>query len=206
MKKRTFGIGLLALIIGLQSCDFSKRVDTTAAVKELKERQVKLINSAQITAQVDDWGKKITQDLNKSFVKNILDARVIDSLQKTYRIGIEIGSPIKLQNPALGKKVNEILDAYQYNAENHLPQIDNIQMSEDQEHLYFTSPIVLENQLKSASKTQLQELLTKTKIDSLDFRKKGDLLGLWMIKFSKKDVIRLVDVKQLSKLNTKIEQ
>ena len=79
-------------------------------------------------------------------------------------------------------------------------------MSEDQEHLYFTSPIVLENQLKSASKTQLQELLTKTKIDSLDFRKKGDLLGLWMIKFSKKDVIRLVDVKQLSKLNTKIEQ
>jgi hypothetical protein len=58
MKKLTFGIGLLALITGLQSCDFSKRVDTTAAVKELKERQVKRINSAQITAQVDDWGKK----------------------------------------------------------------------------------------------------------------------------------------------------
>ncbi|MFY7827829.1 MAG: hypothetical protein ACOVQ4_11930 [Flectobacillus sp.] len=206
MKKRTFGIGLLALMIGLQSCDFSKRIDTTAAVKELKERQVKRINSAQITAQVDDWGKKITQDLNKSFVKNILDAHAIDSLQKTYRIEIAIGSPIKLQNPALGKKVNEILDAYQYNAENHLPQIDNIQMSEDREHLYFTSPVVLENQLKGASKAQLQELVTKTKIDSLDFRKKGDLLGLWMIKFSKKDVIRLVDVKQLSKLNTKIEQ
>lgn len=206
MKKHIFGIGLLALVTSLQSCDFSKRIDTTAAVKELKERQVKRINSAQITAQVDDWGKKITQDLNKSLVKNILDTRVVDSLQKTYRIDIEIGSPIKLQNPALGKKVNEILDAYQYNAENHLPQIDNIQMSEDREHLYFTSPVVLENQLKSVSKTQLQELVTKTKIDSLDFRKKGDLLGLWMIKFSKKDVIRLVDVKQLSKLNTKIEQ
>ncbi len=188
----------------LLSCDFSKRIDTTAAVKELKERQVKRINSAQITAQVDDWGKKITQTLNTNLVKNVQNQALLDSLQKTYRISIWVGSPIKLQSSSLGPKVNEILDAYQYNAENHLPQIDNIQKSDDQEYYYYTAPIVLENQLKGLSQAQLQELTAKTKLDSIVYRQKGDLLGLWLLKFSKKDVIRLVDIKQLSKLNDKI--
>ena len=42
-----------------------------------------------------------------------------------------------------------------------------------------------------------------TKLDSLSFRKKGDFAGLWLVKFSKKEVVRLSDPKHLRTLSDK---
>jgi hypothetical protein len=114
-----------------------------------------------------------------------------------------MGSPLSLQNSAFGKKANEILDAYQYNAEKHLPQTDNIQKSDDEKFYFYTEPITLKNQFDGLKKTQIEALGKAAKFDSLLFRKKGDFVGLWLVKFSKKEVIRLSDPKHLRKLSDK---
>lgn len=186
----------------LQSCDFSHRIDTTAAVKEMNERQVKRILPSQLTGEVDEWGKAIAQELNKDLVKSLSDKALIDTLAKRYRVEITAGTPLKLQSPSLDRKVNEILDAYQYNAEAKNPQIDNVQKTDDGSFFYFTSPILVDKKLANLSKKVQTEIATKTNLDSLSFRKQGDFVGLWMIKFSKKEVIRLTDVKKLK--STKI--
>ena len=185
------------------SCDFSKRIDTTAAVKELHEREVKRITPAQFTAQVDEWGKVIVDSLNENLVKNIENKVLIDSLSSKYRVEIYSGSPLKLKNPVFGDKVNQILDAYQYNAERHLEQIDNIQKSDDEKFFYYTAPILFKNQFDGLIKGKIEELGKIGKLDSLAFRKKGDFIGLWLIKFSKKEVVRLADPKHLKKLSEK---
>ncbi len=186
----------------IYSCDFSRRIDTTAAVKEMNERQVKRILPSQLTGEVDEWGKAIAQELNKDLVKSLSDKALIDTLAKRYRVEITTGTPLKLQSPSLDKKVNEILDAYQYNAEAKIPQIDNVQKTDDGSFFYFTSPILVDKKLATLSKKVQTEIATKTNLDSLSFRKQGDFVGLWMIKFSKKEVIRLTDVKKLK--STKI--
>lgn len=185
------------------SCDFSKRIDTTAAVKELHEREVKRITPAQFTAQVDEWGKVIVDSLNGNLVKNIENKVLIDSLSSKYRVEIYSGSPLKLKNPVFGDKVNQILDAYQYNAERHLEQIDNIQKSDDEKFFYYTAPILFKNQFDGLKKGKIEEFGKIGKLDSLAFRKKGDFIGLWLIKFSKKEVVRLADPKHLKKLSEK---
>lgn len=189
-----------SLLIG---CDFSKRIDTRAAVKELHEREVKRITPAQFNAQVDEWGHSIVDSLNKNLIQNLDNKSIIDSLSKSYRVEILSGSPLKLQNPAFGQKVNETLDAYQYNAERHLPQIDNIQKSDDELYFFYTEPIILKNELEGLKKTKIEALNKTANLDSLAFRKKGDFIGLWLIKFSKREVVRLADPKHLMKLSEK---
>ena len=188
------------LLIG---CDFTKRIDTRAAVQELHEREVKRITPAQFTAQVDEWGHSIVDSLNKNLIQNLDNRAVIDSLSKSYRVEILSGSPLKLQNQAFGQKVNETLDAYQYNAERHLPQIDNIQKSDDELYFFYTEPIILKNELEGLKKARIEALSKTANLDSLSFRKKGDFVGLWLIKFSKREVVRLADPKHLMKLSEK---
>ena len=194
---------ITAICLLTTGCDFSKRIDTRAAVKELHEREVKRITPTQFVAQVDEWAHIITDSLNKNLTKNFEKRDLIDSLSSKYRVEILTGSPINLQNPAYGKKVNEILDAYQYNAEKHLPQVDNIQKSDDEKFFFYTEPITLKNQLNGLKKTQIEALGKTNKLDSLSFRKKGDFVGLWLVKFSKKEVVRLSDPKHLRVLSDK---
>jgi hypothetical protein len=187
----------------LSSCDFTKRLDTAAAVKELHEREVKRITPSQFIAQVDEWGSIIVKKLNANLVENLQDSLVMDSLSKVYRVEILSGSPLKLKNTAWDKKINETLDAYQYNVIHQLPQVENIQKSEDETFFYYTAPIRATQQLKTLTKKQLETLGSQAHLDSLSFRKEGDFIGLWLIKFSKKDVVRLADPKHLKELNEK---
>lgn len=182
-------------------CDFSKRIDTTAAVKELHEREVKRITPAQFTTQVDEWGKVIVDSLNKNLAKNIENNTLIDSLSSKYRVEILSGSPLKLKNTVFGDKINQILDAYQYNAVKHLEQIDNIQKSDDEKFFFYTAPILLKGQFDGLKKTKIEELGKIAKFDSLSSRKKGEFIGLWLVKFSKKEIVRLADPKHLKKLS-----
>lgn len=202
-KVSIYWLLFISCLMLLKACDFSKRIDTRAAVKELREREVKRITPAQFTAQVDEWGHIIVDSLNKNLSLNLEKRALIDSLSRKYRVEILIGSPINLQNPTFGKKVNEILDAYQYNAEKHLPQTDNIQKSDDEKFFFYTEPITLKNQFDGLKKSQLVVLEKTAKLDSLPFRKKGDFVGLWLVKFSKKEVVRLSDPKHLRKLSDK---
>ena len=75
---------------------------------------------------------------------------------------------------------------------------------------YNTTPFLfglnrstLKNQLDVLKKTQIEALGKTAKLDSLSFRKKGDFVGLWLVKFSKKEVVRLSDPKHLRVLSDK---
>ncbi len=184
-------------------CDFSKRIDTRAAVKELHEREVKRITPAQFNAQVDEWGKIIVDSLNKNLAINLENRTVIDSLSKTYRVQILTGSPQNLQRMNFGVKVSGILEAYQYNAERHLPQVDNIQKSDDEMMYFYTAPITINEQFTQLKKAKIEAIGTNAKLDSLSFRKKGDFAGLWLVKFSKREIVRLSDPKHLRTLSDK---
>jgi hypothetical protein len=76
-----------------------------------------------------------------------------------------------------------------YNAQNNLPQNTNIQKLTGDTLFFFTAPVLINDEL--------------LKIDSLKNRKKGDLLGVWGITFSKREVIRKIDIKNLKNLRVK---
>ena len=61
---------IIIFALALYSCDFSKRIDTTAAVKEMRERQVKRVLPQDIVNQVDVWGKDLQVNLEKGRLKS----------------------------------------------------------------------------------------------------------------------------------------
>ncbi len=90
---------LLCISICL-ACDFSHRIDTSAAVKEMKARQVKRVLPEQIVAQVDAWGQALEKNPKG------LPAEI---KFKTYQ-----GSAEKLIQQVSDKKLKEVLDAISY--------------------------------------------------------------------------------------------
>ena len=82
------------------SCDFSQRIDTRAAVKEMKSKQVKRVLPEQIVAQVDVWGQALEKN------PKALPAEITF---KTYR-----GQANKLIQQVSDKKLKEVLDAISY--------------------------------------------------------------------------------------------
>jgi hypothetical protein len=77
---------LLFFILGLSSCDFSTRIDTTAAVKEMKAKQVKRVLPEQIVNQVDTWGLGVQKEIEKKL--NEKSAIDLAALSKKYEISI----------------------------------------------------------------------------------------------------------------------
>ena len=63
---------IIILAFTVYACDFSKRIDTTAAVKEMRERQVKRVLPQDIVNQVDVWGQELQANLAKGQVADTL--------------------------------------------------------------------------------------------------------------------------------------
>ena len=95
---------LLFALIALQACDFSKRIDTAAAVKEMKARQVKRVLPQDIVNQVDTWGQEIQSK----------GATKLDSATKALLITVRVGTPASLNASFKDAKMVEIMDALDY--------------------------------------------------------------------------------------------
>ena len=95
---------LLFALIALQACDFSKRIDTAAAVKEMKARQVKRVLPQDIVNQVDTWGQEIQSK----------GATKLDSATKALSISVRVGAPANLKLTFKDAKMVEIMDALDY--------------------------------------------------------------------------------------------
>lgn len=103
---------LLFFILGLCSCDFSTRIDTTAVVKEMKAKQVKRVLPEQIVNQVDTWGLGVQKEIEKRLSKKlVLD---LEAISKKYGISILVGKPSELKSQVSDQKIKEILDALDY--------------------------------------------------------------------------------------------
>jgi hypothetical protein len=132
---------LLLFIIGLNSCDFSTRIDTAAVVKEMKAKQVKRVLPEQIVNQVDTWGLSVQKEIEKKSVENSpID---FSAIAKKYGISILVGKSADLKGQVGDKKMKEILDALDYSQSIHQEIPSSIQKNTNGDSLFyiFTHPV-----------------------------------------------------------------
>lgn len=121
---------LLFALIALQACDFSKRIDTAAAVKEMKARQVKRVLPQDIVNQVDIWGQEIQ---SKGAMK-------LDSATKALQITVRVGAPASLKASFKDAKMVEIMDALDYSLGQKQDIPPSIQKNTVGDSLYYFYP------------------------------------------------------------------
>ena len=121
---------LLFALIALQACDFSKRIDTAAAVKEMKARQVKRVLPQDIVNQVDTWGQEIQ---SKGAMK-------LDSATKALQITVRTGAPASLKATFKDAKMIEIMDALDYSLGQKQDVPPSIQKNTAGDSLYYFYP------------------------------------------------------------------
>ena len=121
---------LLFALIALQACDFSKRIDTAAAVREMKARQVKRVLPQDIVNQVDTWGQEIQ---SKGAMK-------LDSATKALQITVRVGAPASLKATFKDAKMIEIMDALDYSLGQKQDVPPSIQKNTAGDSLYYFYP------------------------------------------------------------------
>jgi hypothetical protein len=121
---------LLFALIALEACDFSKRLDTAAVVKEMKARQVKRVLPQDIVNQVDTWGQEIQAK----------GAAKLDSATKALRISIRNGAPAALKSTFRDAKMGEIMDALDYSLAQKQDIPPSIQKNTAGDSLYYFYP------------------------------------------------------------------
>ena len=121
---------LLFALIAMHACDFSKRIDTAAAVKEMKARQVKRVLPQDIVNQVDTWGQEIQSK----------GAAKLDSATKALQITVRIGAPASLKASFKDAKMVEIMDALDYSLGQKQEIPPSIQKNTAGDSLYYFYP------------------------------------------------------------------
>jgi len=132
MKKSLLFTCLASSILSLHSCDFSKRIDTTAAVKEMKNRQVKRILPQDITNKADTWGQEI-----QAIIENPTNKLSLDSISKQFQISIQSGKAITLKQRNKDQKIQEVLDALDYSQSIKQEVPPSIQKNTAGDSLYY---------------------------------------------------------------------
>jgi hypothetical protein len=114
----------------LSSCDFSKRIDTTAAVKEMKAREVKRILPQDIVLETERLGQIIQASLEKSMDSSSF-------ISKKYHIQILNGNPKELIAKVKDIKIKETLDAIDYSLQQNQEIPTSIQKNTQGDSLFY---------------------------------------------------------------------
>ena len=123
---------IIILAFTVYACDFSKRIDTTAAVKEMRERQVKRVLPQDIVNQVDVWGQELQANLAKG--------QVADTLSSKNKVSILSGSIETLKKSVKDAKINEMLDAIAFGLSQKQDIPASIQKNSSGDSLYYIYP------------------------------------------------------------------
>ncbi|MEK6548394.1 MAG: hypothetical protein AABZ56_08755 [Bacteroidota bacterium] len=120
---------ILLVTLSLYACDFSKRIDTTAAVKEMRERQVKRVLPQDIVNQVDIWGQAIQAELAQG--------HSADTLASKNKVLIQTGDISTLKKSMKDVKIKEMLDAIAFglNQKQEIPA--SIQKNSQGDSLFY---------------------------------------------------------------------
>jgi len=116
--------------MSIQSCDFSKRIDTTAAVKEMREREVKRIIPQDIVLETERLGQIIQAKLEKS-----MDSSA--AISKNYHIFFLKGDPKDLYAKAKDGKIKETIDALEYSISQNQVIPPTIQKNTQGDSLFY---------------------------------------------------------------------
>lgn len=123
---------IIFLAFTVYACDFSKRIDTTAAVKEMRERQVKRVLPQDIVNQVDVWGQELQANLAKG--------QVADTLSSKNQVSIQSGSIETLKKSVKDSKINKMLDAIAFGLSQKQDIPASIQKNSSGDSLYYIYP------------------------------------------------------------------
>mgnify|MGYP006188355063 FL=1 len=114
----------------MSACDFTKRLDTAAVVKEMKSKQVKRVLPQDVVNQVDIWGQEIqAKKTNK-----------LDSATKALQISVRVGAPASLKASFKDAKMVEIMDALDYSLSQKQDIPPSIQKNTAGDSLYYFYP------------------------------------------------------------------
>jgi hypothetical protein len=182
------------LLLVVTGCNVDDRVGNTKELsQEIKNSKIKRITNVQLTTTIDDWGKRIAVIAQKSMgealkknpekatelCQNLQQLPLVAALEKEYGVQVQLLGTADLTNPAFTAKERELLDAYLYNAENKLPQSDNVQRLNDTLFVY-NAPVPADHAVIQSC-----------------FAQQALPLAVWRVLFNKRDVIRKIDVKKL---------
>lgn len=218
MKPSANILFLLISFTILAACDTGSqnRLNREALQEEMRNRQPKKLSEAQIVNETYEQGRFLSQTAQQSLLKTLQTAidregvegavqfcnlqamPLMDSLSKSHNATISRTS-LQPRNPdnAPTELEQQLLEAYQYNAEEGLPLEDNVQQI-GQEYMLYTKPIVLGSELclnchgeagKDIQPGVLQRIDKLYPNDKARGYSKGDLRGMWSIRFLRKDIV-----------------
>jgi hypothetical protein len=182
------------LLVTLCGCDSGGRVENTKALSnEIKASQIKRVTNTQLIYSANEWGKKIAEIAEKALSERIKkdpgqaqqlcgdlsQIAIVAALEKEYGVQIQLLGANDIKNPELAAKEREILDAYLFSAKGKSTSGDNLQQLNDT-LLVYNAPL-------SAESPVCKECMKDQEIP----------FAVWRLLFSKKEIIRKLDVKQL---------
>lgn len=211
-------IWITLLVVLLAACDSGSQrsLKREALEEEMRNRQPKKLSEAQITAEAFRQGRQIADSAQQALLGrlqqaihqgNITDALqycniqalpLTDSLSQHYNATIRRSS-LKARNQVnkSSQLEEQLLEAYEYNAQERLPLEDNVQRI-DHQYLLYTKPIVIGSELcLNCHGTAGEEIAGQTLqlIDSLYPNDRardydlGDFRGIWSIHLQQKELV-----------------
>ena len=204
----------MALLAGCVGKIDDKNIN--AAKEGIENRKIRKISDAELIVLTYERGRIISDTAQKTLAHHLSTAiadngfegglqycnanayPLIDSIQSNFKVTIKRVS-LKSRNPQDKPDglEEELLEAYQYNIDNQLDLMDNVQRV-DETQLLYTKPIVINNKFCLACHGSKDEISIENlnvikslypQDKAMDY-KLGDLRGMWSIRFDKKELVK----------------
>lgn len=209
MKKTGVFILMLSLCLG---CDDLRRTDkeSEAIRQAIKSREIKKVSDVDILNSAKKHGialshlleVELAEILTRSWRENQwsslalqdgLHLKSIDSVSRTSQTIVQfIPSGKNVSDAGLE---GQLLEAYQYNADQDLPLDESVQMTDDRGYVLYAKPLTFEmvlgfntaeehdlaRELKSHLEQVPQDSSTRTRLSRFQ--------GMWSIKVSTKEIV-----------------
>ena len=208
----------IILIFLLAACDTGSQrsINREALQEEMRNREPKKLSEAQIVAEAFRQGQEIAdktqQDLLERLKEAMEEGSTIEALQYCNIQALPLTdsailnqnvtvkrTSLKLRNPknAPTDLEQQLLDAYQYNAEQGLPLEENVQRVGN-EYLLYTKPITIGSTLclhchgepqKDIDPETHQLIKQLYPTDKAVGYQIGDFRGMWSVKLPQKKIV-----------------
>lgn len=217
MNKLTTLIPFLGMSI-LVSCGPQERVSKDVFDDVNKNMEIKRISEVDILDKAMEWGDSITMEAQAQLIQNLQEAisnqgvygaidfcsvnalAILEKESEIHNVKIRRVSN-RYRNPSDQPQDSEIqiLEAYEYNAENGIESEPNIQKLENGEVLLYTKPIIISSSLclnchgkpgLEIDEATLKAIDSKYPNDRAKDHNLKDLRGMWSVMIPKKEVVK----------------
>ncbi len=207
---------ICALLFMQFSCGFSTEKRRPPALeKRLEERSIKILSEAEILQKVQQLGDSITNGAEKQLlaaINNEMAREEYDAALTLYTNRSQLANAmadsfkVSLKRTSLNtatalNQPNELerglLEAYQYSFDEKIALDNNVQFYNNKDSILYNKPIFLSESIclkcHGNSETVPPEMETLLSVKFPKFKKENhelnDLLGMWSVGFSKRQLV-----------------